>query len=181
MEPGKKAVFLDRDDTLIHNVPYLADPSKVDPIPGASEALQRLRDAGYLLFLFTNQSGIGRGYYQRADAEACNRETEKRLGLSPGFEGICIAPESPDDPEPVYRKPSPRYLEEMISLHGLDPEQVWMVGDKESDVEAGRRAGVNSARIGKSRDAEGDGVPTFASVLHFTDWLLALSGETTED
>lgn len=175
-----KAVFFDRDDTLIHNVPYLADPEKVDPIPGAGEAVRRLRAAGYRIFLFTNQSGIGRGYYRMADAEACNRETEKCLGLVPGFDGICIAPEAPDDPQQRYRKPSPLYLEEMIEAHGLDRTQVWMVGDKESDVEAGRRAGVNPARIGKAPKGDGS-TPSFPSVLSFAEWLLASPQGTIQE
>ncbi len=169
-----KAVFFDRDDTLIRNIPYLSDPARIEPIDGAGEALKRLREAGFLLFLFTNQSGIGRGYFGLAEAEACNLETERRLGLSPGFDGICIAPETPEEP-PVYRKPSPRYIEEMIQQHCLDRNHVWMVGDRESDVEAGRRAGVNCVRIGDHLEPGGGGVHTFPDVLTFVEWLLSSS------
>jgi len=175
---GHRAVFLDRDDTLIRNIPYLADPSRIELLPGAAGAVQRLRDAGFKLFLFTNQSGIGRGYYPLADAEACNREVEKLLGLSPGFDGICIAPESPDDP-PIYRKPSPRYIHEMMEKHQLDPAETWMVGDKESDVEAGLRAGVRCARIvgGCGRAGVESGVATYDSVAAFVEDLLGGSSE----
>jgi len=172
MKTSNRGIFFDRDDTLIHNVPYLSDPSKVEPISGAGEALQRLRSAGYELFLFTNQSGIGRGLFDQQAAEACNRETEKRLGLDPGFTGICIAPEAPDDPEPLYRKPSPRYILEMIEVHDLRKEETWMVGDKKSDVEAGRRAGVNSAQIAAGSTGGVPGVPSFKSVAGFAEWLL---------
>ena len=165
----KKAVFLDRDDTLIHDPGYLSDPEKVNPIEGAGEALRRLRSAGYLLFLFTNQSGIGRGYYELADAEACNRELERRLGLDPGFDGICIAPERPDEPL-VYRKPSPRYILETMRERGLDPSEVWMVGDRDRDIEAGRRAGVRCARICPENHSGEEG--SFSSVQAYTDWLL---------
>lgn len=173
---GDKAVFFDRDDTLIRNVPYLADPAGVEVLPGAGEALQRLREQGYRLFLFTNQSGIGRGYFTLAEAEACNRATEEGLGLSSGFDGICIAPESPDDP-PVYRKPSPRYILEMIDQCDLNPNETWMVGDKPSDVEAGRRAGVRVARIDPAANGggENDSVPVFASVADFVTFLLGPS------
>lgn len=166
-----KAVFLDRDGTLIRDCVYLSDPNKVEPLPGAAEALRLLRQAGYLLFLFTNQSGIGRGYFTQEEADACNRETEKRLGLSPGFDGICVAPETPEE-EPVYRKPSPKYILEMIEAHRLDSQRVWMLGDKKSDVEAGLRAGVSGIRIGERDADKRPEVPTFASVFRFTEWLL---------
>ncbi len=171
---GRQAIFLDRDGTLIRDDGYRGDPAGVAPLPGAGEALRRLRGAGYLLFLFTNQSGIGRGYFPAEAAEACNRETERRLGLSPGFDGVCIAPETPDDP-PVYRKPSPRFILETIRRRSLDPERTWMVGDKESDVEAGRRAGVRSARIGQLRPEDTSAaIPVFPDVSAFADWLLAI-------
>jgi D-glycero-D-manno-heptose 1,7-bisphosphate phosphatase len=170
-DPGRQAVFFDRDGTLIREVPFLSDPSGVDPLPGAADALGRLREAGYLLFLFTNQSGIGRGYFPAEAADACNRETERRLGILPGFDGIRVAPERPDEP-PVYRKPSPRYLLETIAERDLDPSLCWMVGDRESDVEAGLRAGVGAARIGDPSAEKSDGVPVFPDVAAFVDWLL---------
>lgn len=173
-----EAVFLDRDGTLIEDADYLSDPDAVKPFPGAAEAVARLRAAGVLLFLFTNQSGVGRGYFPLSVAEACNRETERRLGLEDGFDGVCIAPETPDEP-PVYRKPSPRYILETVAEMNLDPGKVWMIGDKQSDVDAGLRAGVRAARIdpaaGSCRpDSE---TPVFASVAAFVDWLLAVFPE----
>jgi len=169
---GRQAVFFDRDGTLIRDEGYLFDPAGVVALPGAGRALRRLRAAGYLLFLFTNQSGIGRGYFPAEAAEACNREAEQRLGLTPGFDGVCIAPETPDDP-PVYRKPSPRFILETIRSWNLDPARTWMVGDKESDVEAGRRAGVRPARIVPDRTEDAAGaIPVFPDVAAFADWLL---------
>ena len=158
---GRQAVFFDRDGTLIRDEGYLDDPARVVALPGAGEALRRLRAAGWLLFLFTNQSGIGRGWFPMSAAEACNREAERRLGLSPGFDGVCIAPETPDDP-PVYRKPSPRYILETIVGRDLDPARTWMVGDKESDTEAGRRAGVRTARIAPDQPTDSSGRPPFS-------------------
>ncbi|MFP4492279.1 MAG: D-glycero-alpha-D-manno-heptose-1,7-bisphosphate 7-phosphatase [Puniceicoccaceae bacterium] len=169
----RQAVFFDRDGTLIRDEGYLCDPGGVVPLPGAGGALRRLRAAGYLLFLFTNQSGIGRGRFPAEAAEACNREAERRLGLAPGFDGVCIAPEAPGDP-PVYRKPSPRFILETVRGRNLDPARSWMVGDKESDVEAGLRAGVRAARILPDRAGETSGaVPVFPDVGAFADWLLA--------
>ena len=168
--PGGRAVFLDRDGTLIVDRHYLGDPEGVELLPGAREGIHRLRELGYRLFLFTNQSGIGRGWITREQVDACNRRTEERLGLAEGFAGIGIAPERPDEPA-VYRKPSPRYLRECVDRFHLDPAACWMVGDQPRDVEAGRAAGMGVARI----LAEGErcpetGAPAFPDLAAFARW-----------
>ncbi len=142
-----KALFLDRDGTLILDKHYLFDPAGVELIPGAIEALTRARALGYKLFLFTNQSGIGRGMYTMDDVHRCNDRMDELLGLPrPIFDGMCIVPEAPDQPS-EYRKPSPRYIFETIKDHGLDPAQCWMVGDRESDIHAGLNAHIRSVAV----------------------------------
>jgi D-glycero-D-manno-heptose 1,7-bisphosphate phosphatase len=142
-----KALFLDRDGTLITDKSYLSDPAGVELIPGAPGALRRARDLGYGLFLFTNQSGIGRGLFSADDAARVNARMEEALGLpSPVFDGICIAPEAPGQPV-LYRKPSPRFILEVVSRRGLDPSQCWMVGDSASDIDAGLAAGIRAAAV----------------------------------
>lgn len=142
-----KALFLDRDGTLIVDKHYLADPDGVEIIPGIPEALRRVLDLGYQLFLFTNQSGIARGLYTLDAVLRCNARMEELLGLPlPLFTDICIAPESPDEPQ-RYRKPSPRFLLESIARHGLDRRQCWMVGDRKGDVDAGLNAQIRAAAV----------------------------------
>jgi D-glycero-D-manno-heptose 1,7-bisphosphate phosphatase len=142
-----KALFLDRDGTLILDKVYLADPAGVELIPGVAGALARARALGYKLFLFTNQSGIGRGLHTLDDALRVNARMEEILGLPrPVFADTCIAPEAPDQPS-LYRKPSPRFIVESIARHALDPAQCWMVGDHEADVQAGRNAKINVAAV----------------------------------
>lgn len=142
-----KALFLDRDGTLILDKHYLADPAGVELIPGVAAALARARSLGYKLFILTNQSGIGRGMYTLDDVHRCNERMDELLGLpQPIFDGICIAPEAPEQPS-LYRKPSPRYLIETISHHGLDPAHCWMVGDRESDVTSGLAAKINAVAV----------------------------------
>lgn len=144
---GGKALFLDRDGTLIVDKVYLADPAGVELIPGAADGLRRARELGYRLYLFTNQSGIGRGYHTLRDTERVNARMEELLGLArPVFDGICIAPEGPNDPV-VYRKPSPRFIQETIARDGLDPASCWMVGDSAADLGAARAAGIRSAAV----------------------------------
>ena len=76
-------IFLDRDGTLISHVDYLHDPEEVLPLQGIAETLRALREAGYLLFLFTNQSGVGRGFFQMEAVHACNSRMLELMKLSP--------------------------------------------------------------------------------------------------
>lgn len=169
-----RALFLDRDGTLILDRDYLSDPAGVELLPGTAAALARARDLGYLLFLFTNQSGIGRGYHTLADTHRCNARMLDLLGLpAPVFAGVCIASEAPGEPS-LYRKPSPRFIHEMLVRHALDPAQCWVVGDRESDLEAGRAAGIRAAAVCTGKHAAAAwttrapaGVPVFADLAAF--------------
>ena len=146
-----RALFLDRDGTLIVDKVYLADPAGVELIPGAAEGLRRARALGFKLFLFTNQSGIGRGLHSAEDAHRVNARMEEMLGLpAPVFDGVCMAPEAPGQPSP-YRKPSPRFILEKIEEHALDPAGCWMVGDSAADVGAALAAGIGAAAVRTGR------------------------------
>jgi D-glycero-D-manno-heptose 1,7-bisphosphate phosphatase len=142
-----QAVFLDRDGTLIEHVHYLHQPDQVVIRPGTRQALRQLQCVGTRLFLFTNQSGISRGLFSMADAEAVNRRMVEMLDLGPElFTAVCVAPELPED-EPVYRKPSPRFIKEMLAMHAVPKARAWMVGDSPVDWEAGINAGVQVAAV----------------------------------
>jgi D-glycero-D-manno-heptose 1,7-bisphosphate phosphatase len=146
-----KALFLDRDGTLIIDKVYLADPAGVELLPGAADALRRARELGFQLFLFTNQSGIGRGYHTRADTDRVNARLEELLGLPrPVFDGVCIAPEAPGQPT-IYRKPSPKFILEMIAQHGLDPAGCYMVGDSPADIQAALNGGIHPVVVRTGR------------------------------
>jgi len=141
------ALFLDRDGTLNFDRHYVFDPAGIELIPGVAGALSAARALGLRLFLHTNQSGIARGLFQLADVDRCNARLEELLGLPrPVFDAVCVAPEGPEDPQ-VYRKPSPRFIQECVTRHRLAPERCWMVGDRESDLEAGRIAGIGTAAV----------------------------------
>ena len=178
--PANKALFLDRDDTLVRDAGYMSRPEQIKLLPGVADALRDARAAGFRLHLVTNQSGIGRGFYTLADALACNRRLEELLGVA--FDGVCIAPERPDEPS-RYRKPSPAYLLERIAEDGLDPAACWMVGDKVSDLECGLAAGVRAALVargstGSPREdaaafAAERGIPVFPDFPTFVRDLLS--------
>ena len=144
---GRKALFLDRDGTLMIDKVYLSDPAGVELFPGVTEGLRKALEDGWLLFLFTNQSGIGRGYYTEADALRVNQRLVELIGLGEAlFTETCIAPEAPDQPM-VYRKPSPRFIEEMVLKHGLDKTRCVMVGDSAADVGSGLAAGIRAVAL----------------------------------
>ncbi|HUJ43677.1 MAG TPA: HAD-IIIA family hydrolase [Opitutaceae bacterium] len=172
------ALFLDRDGTLIVDKAYLADPAGVELITGVAEALRRARLLGYKLFLFTNQSGVGRGYHTMDDARRVNRRLEELLGPpGPAFDGICIAPEAPDQPV-VYRKPSPRFILEMIAQHRLAPAACYMVGDSAADVQAALNAGIRPVVVRTGRvdprtlsEVTRHDVPVFDDLAAFVDTL----------
>jgi D-glycero-D-manno-heptose 1,7-bisphosphate phosphatase len=147
-----KAVFLDRDNTIIRDVPYLGEAEKVRLFPRARQALQLLRSCGYRLFLLTNQSGVGRGYITEQQVAAVHREMIRQLGED--FDGIYCCYDDPESPVEACRKPSPKLIFRARDEHHLDLAASFVVGDKHSDVLAGKRAGCRSVLVltGDDRD-----------------------------
>ena len=138
----KRAVFLDRDGTLIAEKHYLCRPEEVEILPGAGPALQQLSAAGYQLFMVTNQSGIGRGYFTLAQTEAVHEHICTELARDGvRFQKIYLAPEAPDQPS-RGRKPSPQFLFDARDEFALDLAESYMIGDKLIDLECGWNAGV---------------------------------------
>jgi D-glycero-D-manno-heptose 1,7-bisphosphate phosphatase len=141
------ALFLDRDGTLIVHKPYLHKVAEVELLPGVVPAIRTLMAAGTRLFLLTNQSGVGRGWFSMADVEAVHGRMIELIGLGPDiFSAICVAPEGPEQPS-RYRKPSPRFIREQIAAWALDPASCWMVGDTPSDWKSGLGAGISALAV----------------------------------
>ncbi|MCX6928003.1 MAG: HAD family hydrolase [Verrucomicrobia bacterium] len=137
-----RAVFLDRDGTINEEKSYLSRVEDVVILPGAVAALGRLQRAGYKLFIVSNQSGVGRGYFTLADVEKVNRHILQELGRDGvRFEKVYIAPEAPGVPS-RGRKPSPQFLLDARDEFGVDLAQCYMIGDKLIDLECGWNAGV---------------------------------------
>ena len=176
-----RAVFLDRDGTLNIERHYLHDPDELEIIPGTGPALRRLMDAGFALFIVTNQSGIGRGYYTEADMHAVNTKLAETLAADGvQFEKIYFAPESPEDESPG-RKPNPKFLQDAAAEFGIDLAQSYMVGDKTADLQCGWNAGVKKSilvRTGYGAELERDDPPTVAPAAIVDDigaaaeWIL---------
>ena len=139
--PGR-ALFLDRDGTLIRLVNYLCRADEVAPIPGAFESLAQTRRAGFRVVIVTNQSGIGRGYYGW-EAFAAVQERVMALAEAAGgrIDGVYACPALPGSGA-VCRKPAPGMILAAADDLGIDLGASWIVGDSASDLEAGRRAGL---------------------------------------
>ena len=179
-----RAVFLDRDGTLIVEKNYLHRPDDVELFPGAGAALKKLAAAGFKLIVVTNQSGIGRGYFTLADAERVNARISAEFARDGvGFEKTYIAPEAPGQPS-RGRKPSPQFLFDARDEFDLDLAQSFMIGDKLIDLECGWNAGVKKSilvRTGYGAETERGEPEKISRVVvvngltEAADWLLANS------
>jgi histidinol-phosphate phosphatase family protein len=138
-----RAVLLDRDGTLIHDVPYNHDPALVRPLAGAAEALDRLRGAGLPVGVVTNQSAIGRGLATAEQVAAVNAEVERQLGP---FDTWQVCPHVPSD-ACACRKPEPGLVLDAAEELGVPAEQVVVVGDIGSDVAAAAAAGARGLLV----------------------------------
>lgn len=153
---AKKYILLDRDGTVIFDKHYLSDPDGVELLPGAVEGLKAMVDMGFGLVILTNQSGVGRGYYDDASVHACNERMAELLqphGVS--FDGVFYCPHTPDE-ACACRKPQPGLMEQAASFLGFDPAASYMIGDKEADMGVGRNTGATTilVRTGKGADHE---------------------------
>jgi histidinol-phosphate phosphatase family protein len=138
-----EAVLLDRDGTLVIDVPYNGDPDAVEPMPGAAQALGRLRAAGIETAVVSNQSGIGRGMLTRDSVDAVNRRVEELLGpLGPWV----VCPHAPGDGCDC-RKPAPGLVLEAAQRLGADPRRCAVIGDIGADVQAARAAGARAILV----------------------------------
>ena len=163
MRSEPKAVLLDRDGTIVVDVPYNGDPEQVVAMPGAQEALDGLRAAGVPLGVLTNQSGIARGLLTAAQVDAVNERVETVLGPFDLWE---LCPHGPDD-GCTCRKPAPGMILRACERLGLHPSEVAFIGDIGSDVEAAAAAGATGVLVPTpvTRQEEIDAAPLVADTL----------------
>ena len=146
MEPSrnKPAAFLDRDGTLIEEVNFLSRVEDLRLFPYTYESVKQLKDAGYLVIVITNQSGIGRGVFDEADMHAIHDDIQRQLdGMIDAF---YFCPHLPCD-GCACRKPGLAMIESATRDFDIDIPGSWMFGDKRIDVETGRNAGMRSAMV----------------------------------
>lgn len=155
MRQAKKAVFLDRDGVLDMDKGYIYRPDQVEWVAGAREAVSHLCRLGYQVYVVTNQSGIARGYYTQNDMEKLHAYMAEEIKKAGGqIDGFYFCPHHPTKgviPELTIacscRKPRPGMILKALAEHGLDREGSFLIGDKESDVEAALAAGIPGYRF----------------------------------
>ena len=172
----RRAVFLDRDGTIIEDEGYLADASRVRLLPGAVEALRRFRDRGMMLVVLSNQSGFPRGLITPAQHVEVDARVKALLaGAGVPLDAAYYCTHLPGD-GCACRKPKPGLIIQAASEHAIDTSRSFMVGDKLSDVAAGRAAGCITALLGSGKDA-GSPMPADDVRPHHRadDWSALLS------
>lgn len=175
-----RALFLDRDGTLIEDRHYLADPEGVRLLPGAAEALARIGRAGIPVVLVTNQSGIGRGFYGEEEFRAVQRRVDELLAAQGArLDAVYHCPHAPDaTPACDCRKPLPGLFLRAARERELETRGSWFVGDRLRDVLPGLELGGRVALLlvgetRETRETPPEGVPAFGSWRELADALLA--------
>lgn len=142
-----KALFLDRDGVINYDPGYVYRIEDFEFMPGIFEALAGFMALGYEIFVVTNQSGIGRGYYSEDDFAKLSKymiDEFKSYGVE--IKKIYHCPHTPSD-DCNCRKPKPGMILQALNEHNIDPQASLIIGDKPSDLEAARRAGVESGYL----------------------------------
>lgn len=162
-----KCIFLDRDGVLnVDRVDYVYRMEEFIIPPGVGEALRALKDAGYLLVIITNQSGIAKGVYKREDVFMIHQAIQDGTGVE--LDDIYFCPyHEKFDSHSLTRKPGSLMIEKAAAKYEVDMDASWMVGDHERDITAGTRAGLRTIRLAPQ------GTETKAT--HLVDDLLAAS------
>ena len=149
MAESRRAVFLDRDGTIVEDPGYLHKPEQVRVLATAADAIRRLNKAGYLVVVVTNQSGIARGLYSMADYRAVEKRLDDLLAEDRArIDASYLCPHHPQAPEPcACRKPRTKLFLDAQAALGIDFARSWWVGDRLSDVQPARGLGGGSNAI----------------------------------
>jgi D-glycero-D-manno-heptose 1,7-bisphosphate phosphatase len=180
-----KAVFLDRDGTIVVEKGYITIPGMIELIPGAAQAILRLRAGGWKVFVATNQGAVGKGMITEDELGEINFRMVSMLGAEGAqLDGIYVCPHHPDGSVPDFaiecdcRKPRPGLLERAASENGLDLTQCVMIGDTMRDLDAARSAGARAILVltghGPETVTQEHGAEHVAADLAAAaDWLLS--------
>lgn len=158
-----RGLLFDRDDTIVIDVPYNADPHRVVPVPGAHRAVERARAAGLRVGVVTNQSAIAKGLATREQVDATNARVDELVGP---FDVWCVCPHDAGD-GCSCRKPRPGMVLDAARRLGLEPSELVVVGDIGADVGAAAAAGAQGILVPteRTRAEEVDAATTVATDL----------------
>jgi D-glycero-D-manno-heptose 1,7-bisphosphate phosphatase len=171
----RRWLILDRDGVINHDsAAYIRSPADWRPIDGALAALARLHRAGFGLAVATNQSGVGRGYFDLPTLEAIHARMRAAIAAAGGsIDALAYCPHTPDD-HCACRKPKPGLLLRLMAESGFAAQEAVMIGDAARDIEAAHAAGTGAIAVGDLADALAGtfGVPGFVNLAAAADWLL---------
>ncbi|MBD2034645.1 HAD family hydrolase [Leptolyngbya sp. FACHB-321] len=156
-----RAVFLDKDGTLIEDVPYNVDPAQMRLTVGAGVGLEQMHQMGYQLIVISNQSGVARGYFPESALAAVEQRLHALLKpFNVSLAGFYYCPHHPEGTVAEYaiacacRKPAPGLLIQAARDHAIDLTASWFIGDILNDVEAGRSAGCQTILLNNGNETE---------------------------
>jgi D-glycero-D-manno-heptose 1,7-bisphosphate phosphatase len=190
---SNRAVFLDRDGTLIRDMSYLSDPAQTRLYRGAGDAVRNLRREGYRVIVVTNQSGVARGYFKEAVIHRVHRKIQSLLrGYRTKVDAFYYCPHYPEGTVKSMsrvcscRKPKPGMVIQAVRRFDLDPSRSYMVGDKLEDVLLARTAGLKKGMLvrtgkGKKNEKRLAAIPgkslVFANLPAAARWILRNSNK----
>jgi len=178
----RKAVFLDRDGTIIDNQGDLGDPEGVAIIDGAADAIVSLARAGWLLIVVTNQAGVARGAFAESDIHKVHNRIDSLVGPIERYYYCCYHPEGIEEEwrgNHPWRKPSPGMLLQAIEDFDIDIESSWMIGDTVRDIQAGQAAGCNTIWLTAPGRVTKECIPTLFAPTLAEAALFVLAEEKT--
>jgi histidinol-phosphate phosphatase family protein len=175
-----RAVFLDRDGTIVPDEPYLDDAGKLELYPGAAKAIARLRNAGFKVVIVTNQSGVGRGLFSEEKLREINERLKAMLREEGAeFDALYYCPHRPDDGCPC-RKPATGMIDRASEAMSISLGDSYVVGDDIVDVELARKAGAKSVLVltGHGMETRSVAKPDMVTegLAQAVDWILRDSG-----
>jgi D,D-heptose 1,7-bisphosphate phosphatase len=192
MHDTTRAVFIDKDGTLVRNIPYNVDPARVELAPGAAHALQRLKARGFRLIVVSNQSGLALGRFDETALTIVEQRIQELLApANVAIDGFYYCPHLPTAPVAKYarrcncRKPRAGLMHRAAQEWDIDLPGSWLIGDILDDIEAGRRAGCRTVLIVNGNETEWRSAPA-----RVPDWYarnlgqaarLILAAEAAED
>jgi D-glycero-D-manno-heptose 1,7-bisphosphate phosphatase len=173
-------IILDRDGVINYDSDeYIKSPDEWKPIPGSLEAMSKLTQHGFRILIATNQSGVGRGYYNLDMLNAIHQKmTTLLFELGGKVEEIFVCPHHPND-DCVCRKPKPGLIYQMQKKYHIDLSQTYFIGDTVNDIEAARAAGCLPilVKTGKGQETlehyQSEDLPHFADLAHAVNYVLS--------
>jgi len=181
-----KAVFLDRDgvinEVLSHRVKFVNRPSDFYLLPGVKEAIAAFHEAGWKVFVVTNQGGVGLGYMKKAMLEKVHEKMKEEIASGGGrIDDVSYCPHKPQA-GCVCRKPEGKMIEDLASKYGIQLKDSVMVGDREPDILAGKKAGVGrTVFIGKEDEHHYGADANFPDLISAVPWILGTVGDESNE